>query len=160
MEIDEVDRAILFVLQEKSRSDLTHSEIADLIGVSQSTVAHRLTRLKESGVLHHFKPIIDYERVGLSHHVLFVCSASLGQRRELAERLLEIPKVLNVREFLSTTENLHVEVVASTASEIETAAIQIEDLGVTIDRSEILRREHCDGLDELGSDVVDSSMVE
>jgi len=157
MEIDDVDQAILFLLQERGRSDLSYSDIADQIDVSQSTVGSRISRLRENGVLQHFRPIIDYEKVGLSHHVLFMCAAPLDQRNAFAERILDLPKTVNVRELLSTDGNLHVEVVASNPNEIEAAASQIEELGVEIVELGILRREHSRAFDDFASEAVHRS---
>jgi len=62
----------------------------------------------------------------------------------MAEKALEVRGVVNVREMLSGEENLHIEVVAESTSEIEESTDQTrrDELGLRIVSSNILAEEH------------------
>lgn len=155
MDLDATDRAILYLLQEESGMHLTHDEIGDRINVSSSTVSNRLQELKEREILRGYQPIVDYGAAGILHHLLFICTAPIADRRSICEQTIEIHGVVNVRELLSGSRNLHVEVVAMELSDIETVAEKLDALGLDIDQSEILQKSYYQPFDQFGSDVVD-----
>ena len=156
MDLDSTDRAILYLLQKEDRTRLTHSEIGERIGVSSSTVSNRLQELEERGILQGHRPVIDYESADIPHHLLFVCTAPIADRGSVCEEAIDVGSVVNVRELLTGTRNLHVEVVATDSAEIERVAEELDALGLEIEHSEILRREFDQPFDQFGSDVVDS----
>lgn len=154
MEIDETSRKILRLLQRESPL-LTHEEIAEQIDVSASTVSNRLQELRDAGVLEGFQPEINYETAGIPHQILFVCSAPIQERRELANEAIEIPGVVHVREMLGGTSNLHVEVVCIDTPSVEQVAEELDRTGLVIEHSEILRREYSSPFNHFGSELVD-----
>lgn len=160
MEIDGTDHAILYLLQAESRADFTHDEIAEHLDVSSSTVSNRIKRLKEEGVLRKFDPVIDYEGAGAPHHVLFVCTVPIAERKTLCEQVVELPNVVHTRELLTGSQNLHVEVVGTEAEDIETTAEDLDALGLEIEHSEMLRTEYSRPFDHFGAEVVDESGAE
>lgn len=153
MNLDETDRAILFFLQSEDRMHLTHAEIAEQIDVSSSTVSSRIQDLRDREVLRDYRPRIDYEAADIPHRLLFVCTASLTDRKTICEQTMEIAGVVTVRELLTGTRNLHVEVVAMNSSEIESIAEKLDELGLEIEHSEILREEYYQPFDRFGSTV-------
>lgn len=153
MEIDETDRSILFLLQKENRMDTSTTDIADRVGVSSSTVSNRLARLRERGIIVDFRPEIDYEAAGLSHRVLFVCTAPIAEWDDAGERAMSIAGVVTVRELLTGTQNLFVEAVASDSTEIERVAEHLDALGIDVERSEIMRAEHGGPLDSFGTNL-------
>ncbi|NUB92942.1 Lrp/AsnC family transcriptional regulator [Haloterrigena sp. SYSU A121-1] len=156
MNLDPTDRAVLYLLQEESQTRLTHDEIGDRIGVSSSTVSNRLRELKETGVLQDYRPEIDYEAAEIPHHLLFICTTPIADRKAICERTIDIPGVVNVRELLTGTRNLHVEVVATDASKIETVTEELDALGLEIHGSEILRSNYYQPFDQFGTEELDS----
>ncbi|MFE7301604.1 Lrp/AsnC family transcriptional regulator [Streptomyces sp. NPDC057579] len=60
---DDADLRILDVLQHDGRAG--HAELARSVNMSPSTVAARVRRLEESGVISGYAAVIDPERVGL-----------------------------------------------------------------------------------------------
>ena len=60
--MDELDLAILRELQRDGRASIT--DIARAIGKPRTTVANRLERLMEEGVIKGFKPILDFKKLG------------------------------------------------------------------------------------------------
>lgn len=157
MELDETDHAILYLLQAESRAGYTHEEIAEQLDVSSSTVSNRIQRLEEEGVLEKFDPVIDYEAAGAPHHVLFVCTAPVADRKALCERVIEVSNVVHTRELLTGSQNLHVEVVGMDSQDIEAVAEELDALGLEIERSEMLRTEYSRPFDHFGSEVVSES---
>ncbi|QLK27453.1 Lrp/AsnC family transcriptional regulator [Natrinema zhouii] len=160
MEIDSTDRAILYLLQAESRADFTHDDIAERIDVSSSTVSNRIQRLEEDGVLEKFDPVIDYEAAGVPHHILFVCTAPIAERKTLCKEVIEVSNVVNTRELLTGSKNLHVEAIGMKAEDIEAVTEDLDALGLEINGSEILRTEYSRPFDHFGSEVVDDSAAE
>lgn len=156
MDLDDTDRAILYLLQEEDRMHLTNDEIGDRIGVSSSTVSNRLQTLRDEGVLREFRPQIDYEAAGVPHHVLLVCTAPIADRRSVCERVIDINGVVDVRELLTGSRNLHVEVIAMDSERIERVTEELDALGLEIEASEILRREYQQPFDQFGRDALES----
>lgn len=136
--LDEVDRAILFQLQQDARHN-TNAEIADRIGVSPSTVGKRISQLEENGVIKGYQPKIDYEQAGFPLHVLFICTAPITDRESLVRETLEIDTVVNVQEMMTGQRNVLIEVVGRTNDDITDAARTIDGLGYTV-TDEILKR--------------------
>lgn len=157
MDIDSTDHAILYLLQAESRADFTYGEIADRLDVSSSTVSNRVQRLEDEGVLEKFDPVIDYEAAGAPHHLLFVCTAPLADRKDCCERALEVSNVVHIRELLTGYENVHVEVVGTESGDVEAVAEELDAIGLEIERSELLRAEYSRPFDHFGADAVDGS---
>lgn len=137
--LDEVDRGILHMLQQDARGT-TAQEIADTVGVSASTVRNRIENLEASGVIKGYMPEIDYEAANLPLRVLFICNASPTRRSELAEAVLGVQGVIDVREMMTGRRNIHVEVVGTSASDVTRITDAIHELGLEIESSELLKQ--------------------
>lgn len=142
MELDQTDRSILYLVQKENRTELSTGDIAEQVGVSSSTVSNRLRRLRESGVIVDYNPEIDYEKAGIPHHVLFVCTVPIPDLKGVAADALNAPNVVNVRELLTGTRNLLVEVVCVQSTDVERVAEDLDALGIDIETSEIVREEY------------------
>lgn len=64
--------------------------------------------------------------------------------------------MVNVRELLTGSGNLHVEAIAMGSSAIERITEELDALGLEIDSSEILREEYFQPFDQFGSDALES----
>ncbi|MBR7827081.1 Lrp/AsnC family transcriptional regulator [Actinospica sp. MGRD01-02] len=62
MDIDEVDRAILAVLEREGR--ISNAELAARVGLSPSPCLRRVRRLEEAGVIRGYRALIDPAAVG------------------------------------------------------------------------------------------------
>jgi DNA-binding Lrp family transcriptional regulator len=138
--IDELDRQILHLLQLDARSSDT--DMGEEIDVTGTTISNRIEKLQDQGIIRGFAPTIDYEKAGYPMNVLFICSVDLTNRSAFAEKALDVRGVVNVREMLAGEENLHVEVVAESTSEIKKSTEQLDDLGLRIISSNILAEQH------------------
>ncbi len=83
MEIDDIDRRILNLLQQDAR--LTVQEIADKVGLSASPCHRRMRRLEESGIITKTIALVDQKAVGLPVSV-FVSIKLERQKEEDLER--------------------------------------------------------------------------
>ncbi|WP_435345980.1 Lrp/AsnC family transcriptional regulator [Haloarchaeobius sp. HRN-SO-5] len=106
--------------------------------VSASTVRNRIERLEETGVIEGYYPKINYELANYPLHVLFVCSAPADEREELAVGALDRHGVVDVREMLTSTRNIYVEVVAVDTRDLTEITNDLAAMGFEIVSSEIV----------------------
>lgn len=151
--IDDLDKAILHLLQVNARKN-TNAEIGEKVDVAATTVANRINKMEEEGIITGYHPDINYSRAGLSLYTLFVCTAPVAERRELAERALEIYGVVDVRETMAGEKNVHVETVSQSIEELERVTRELDEVGLAIHRSEILQRHQTRPFNNFGSDLL------
>ncbi|AWB27023.1 Lrp/AsnC family transcriptional regulator [Halococcoides cellulosivorans] len=139
-EIDAVDERILYRLVEDARHTSAPDIAADL-DVTPPTVRNRIRRLEERGVIKGYHAAIDYERVEGRLRNLFVCSTGERDRTEMAQRALEIPGVVGVREIMSGRGDLRITVIGSDTDDLTRLAQEITALGITIDDEDLVHHE-------------------
>ncbi len=135
--LDDVDRGILFLLQNDARN-ITIAEIAAEVDVAASTVRNRIEDMEETGVIEGYYPKIDYEKANYPLHVLFVCSAPADEREELAAGILDQHGVVDVREMLTSKRNIYVEVVATDTRDLTEISNDLAKMGFSVESSEII----------------------
>jgi DNA-binding Lrp family transcriptional regulator len=138
--IDDVDRAILYALQEDARN-MSSGDIAERTGTSDSTVRKRIQRLESDGVIKGYSASVDYQRSGYPLRMLLYCTASIPERGELIPDILDIDGVVSVQELVTGEQNLLVTVVGESDDDITPVAQALLDLGVTV-ADEVLVRTH------------------
>jgi len=138
--IDDVDRAILYALQEDARN-ASSGDIAERTGTSDSTVRKRIGRLESDGVIKGYSASVDYQRSGYPLRMLLYCTASIPERGERIPEILDIDGVVSVQELVTGEENLLVTVVGESDSDITPVAQELLDMGVTV-ADEVLVRTH------------------
>jgi Lrp/AsnC family transcriptional regulator for asnA, asnC and gidA len=101
--IDDLDREILNLLQENSRT--SSRELARTlkeqknIDVSFSTVSRRIKELEDKGVIRRYTTIIDPNAFGLNYPICFFIETDPKvDVEEVAQRLVEIPDLLYVHQ--------------------------------------------------------------
>lgn len=149
IELDEVDRAILHELQEDARRTPAE-EIGEQAGVSASTIRNRIEILEEAGVIQGYYPHIDYEQANYQLHLFLICRAPPAERARLAEEALEIIGTVTVREMLSGTNNLHIEAIAEDSDAVDIVTGKVDDLGLEIVSTEIVKEEHVQPFNHFG----------
>jgi len=150
MNLDDTDRRLLYLLQQEMPTDLTHEELAERTDVSSSTVSNRLQRLREAGVLQDYQPQINYELAGIPHRILLVCTAPIAERETFAERAIDVDGVVTVRELMTGSRNLHVELVGASTRAVDRTVERLASFGLEIERSRILRREYSSACEHFG----------
>ncbi|WP_457742902.1 Lrp/AsnC family transcriptional regulator [Thermococcus sp.] len=89
--LDELDRAILRILQENGRT--SYSEIARRLKVPESTIRLRVRRLIERGVIRKFAALINPFKAGYSIVAFIAVDVEPSKIKETAEKLKELPEV-------------------------------------------------------------------
>ncbi|CQR53699.1 MULTISPECIES: Lrp/AsnC family transcriptional regulator [Haloferax] len=139
-DIDDVDRAILYALQEDARN-MSSGDIAKRTGTSDSTVRKRIQRLESEGVVKGYSASVDYQKSGYPLRMLLYCTASIPKRGELVPEILEMDGVVAVQELVTGEQNLLVTAVCETDDDITSIAQELLDMGVTV-ADEVLVRTH------------------
>ena len=139
-DIDDVDRAILYALQEDARN-MSSGDIAERTGTSDSTVRKRIQRLESDGVIKGYSADVDYQRSGYPLRMLLFCTASIPERGDLIPDVLDIDGVVSVQELVTGDENLLVTAVGETDNDITPVAQELLDMGLTV-ADEVLVRSH------------------
>jgi DNA-binding Lrp family transcriptional regulator len=138
--IDDVDKAILYALQEDARN-MSSGDIAERTGTSDSTVRKRIQRLESDGVIKGYSAGIDYQTSGYPLRMLLYCTAAISERGELVPDILDIDGVVSVQELVTGEQNLLVTAVGETDSDITSVAQELLDMGLTV-ADEVLVRSH------------------
>jgi DNA-binding Lrp family transcriptional regulator len=139
-EIDDVDRAILYALQEDARN-MSSGDIADRTGTSDSTVRKRIQRLESDGVIKGYSASVDYQKSGYPLRMLLYCTASIPERGDLIPDILAIDGVISVQELVTGEQNLLVTAVGTSDNDITPVAQELLDMGLTV-ADEVLVRTH------------------
>lgn len=105
--LDDVDKGIIAALQVDGRR--TYSRIATDLGVSESVVRYRVSRLEKSKLLQ-VVGIADPLRLGFDHMAMIGIKARPGTVRAVCEALSELPETSYVANTAGTFDAL-VEVV-------------------------------------------------
>jgi Lrp/AsnC family leucine-responsive transcriptional regulator len=139
-EIDDVDRAILYALQEDARN-MSSGDIAERTGTSDSTVRKRIQRLETEGIVKGYSASVDYQRSGYPLRMLLYCTAPIPERGDLVSDVLRIDGVVSVQELVTGEENLLVTAVGESDDDITPVAQELLDMGLTV-ADEVLVRSH------------------
>ena len=141
VQIDSVDEQILYYLSQEARHT-SAPDIAERVDVSAPTVRNRIQRLEKEGVIRGYHADIDYQKVGgrLTNH--YVCSTGNRDREEMAQRVLDVPGVINVREIMSGKGDLRITVVGTDTDDLTRIAQGITSLGIEIDDEDLVHREY------------------
>ena len=91
VELDEVDKAILRELLVDAR--LSYREVARRVGVSTTTVANKIRRLEEAGIIKGYTAIIDPEKLGYDVTAVIEIVVSKGKIIEVEEEIAKNPNV-------------------------------------------------------------------
>jgi DNA-binding Lrp family transcriptional regulator len=139
-EIDDVDKAILYALQEDARN-MSSGDITERTGTSDSTVRKRIQRLESDGVIKGYSASVDYQKSGYPLRMLLYCTAAIPERGDLVPDILDIDGVVSVQELVTGEQNLLVTAVGETDSDITPVAQELLDMGLTV-ADEVLVRSH------------------
>ena len=154
MNLDEVDKGILYLLQEDARG-ITTQEMGDRVGVSASTVRNRIEAMEEEGIIRGYHPDVDYDKAGLQLHVLFICSAESQNRDRLAAEACDVSGVVQTQEVLNGSDNLQVEAVGTDTDDMARISDELSALGLDVVNSKILKSTRVQPFDHFGESVVE-----
>lgn len=151
--LDDVDRAILQLLQRDARHH-TAVDIAERIGVSDGTVRNRIDRMEDAGIVEGYVPMIDYEAAGFQLEVRMRCSAPIVERESLAREALGIDGVIEVDELMTGRGNVVVTAVAPRHDDVTRVALTLDDMGLDVEREELVRHHYFRPFDHFGVEDV------
>jgi Lrp/AsnC family leucine-responsive transcriptional regulator len=96
MQLDDMDRRILRVLQRQGR--VTNAELADMVNLSPSACHRRVQRLEAGGIIADYVALLDFKRIGRPATVFVEITLS-GQSDDLLDRFeREVARVPDVLE--------------------------------------------------------------
>lgn len=133
--LDELDRRILRALAADARN-VTTGKIAERVGLAASTVAARINDLEDEGVVEGYAPRIDYDRAGFDPHMILFATAD---EEFSIDGTLAVDGVTSVRRLATDEENVLIELVAASQDEIERRLDELDERGVEVTRTEVLR---------------------
>lgn len=151
--LDEVDRAILQLLQRDARN-LTAVDIAERVGVTDGTVRNRIGDLEDRGIVEGYVPMIDYERAGYQLQIRIMCTASIVDREELAREALQVEGVVEVHEVMTGKRNVEVKAVAPRHEDLTRIARTLDEIGLDVESEELIRHHYFRPFDHFGTDDV------
>ena len=141
VELDDLDRHIIYRLQHDARNT-SASTIAEEKDVAASTVRNRINQLEDAGVIRGYYLDVDYERTGFQLHTLIICNAEIPEREELARAALDIEGVVAIREVMTGSENVHVEVVGNDGDDLSRIGRELDALGLEVLDEDLIRNEY------------------
>ncbi|HDJ26566.1 MAG TPA: Lrp/AsnC family transcriptional regulator [Candidatus Bathyarchaeota archaeon] len=94
MVVNELDKRILSVLLEDGRASCR--EVARILGVSPATVAKRLKKLENSGLVKGYTALLDHEKLGYDITVITAITVSGGKLLEVEREIAKLPGVCAV----------------------------------------------------------------
>jgi DNA-binding Lrp family transcriptional regulator len=141
VELDEVDKKILYELQKDARAT-SSSDIAAELDISSSTVRNRIHRLEEEGVIRGYHIDIDYEKAGYPLFTKIICSAPISEREELADEARQVEGVTAVREIMTGQRNVYVNAIGRSHDDLSRVGRDLSDLGLTVVDEQLIRDEY------------------
>jgi len=140
-ELDDVDRGILYYLQQDARRT-SSSDIAEKLDLSSSTVRTRLKELEDSGVVRGYHLDIDYDLAGYPLHTKIICTAPIPERDSLADRAREIHGVTAVREIMTGERNVYVNAIGTDHDDLNRITEELDSLGLAVVDEKLIRDEY------------------
>lgn len=116
--LDDTDRAILRILVDDAR--ISNKELADRVGVAQSTCLARVRALRESGVIRGFHADIDPRAIGHDLEAMIAIRlqpSARGGLNDVITKMSRRPEVLDVY-FVAGANDFLVHVATSSTDEL------------------------------------------
>ncbi len=116
VKLDEIDRAILRLLQENGR--MSYSEVSRRIKVPESTVRSRVNKLIKEGVIRKFAALINPFKAGYEIVAFIAVDAEPAKVRHVVEELSKLPEV-DVLGIVTGAHDIFMQVTAKDLQELE-----------------------------------------
>ncbi len=124
VDLDDVDRTLLRLLQENART--TNARMAELAGIAPSTCVARIRSLVDRGVITGFAASIDPVAVGLGLEALISVNIRAGARARIAEfsaGIRRLPEVVQVF-FLGGSEDFVIHLAARDSAHVRDFVVE------------------------------------
>ena len=139
-ELDSIDKHILYYLQQDARGT-SSSDIAEKLDLSSSTVRTRLNKLEASGIVRGYHLDIDYDLAGYPLYTKIICTASIPERADLANRARDVDGVTAVREIMTGERNVYVNAIGKDHDDLNRISEELDGIGLTIVDEQLIRDE-------------------
>lgn len=150
--LDDVDRGILYLLQQDARNH-SATDIAEEVGVTANTVRNRIRRLEERDIIQGYVPLIDYEQADYQLEVDMICTASINERSKLAGEALEVDGVVHVRERMTGRQNVIVTGIAAESDDLTVIASRLDNIGLTVEAEELVKNDYVQPFNHFGDAI-------
>lgn len=97
MKLEPLDLEIIEILRKDAR--LSFRAVAARVGVSTTTVSHRVGNLVEAGIIKGFKPVLDYGKLGYTLTTVSLIKAQGRGIPKIVEDLVKDRNLLTVYEI-------------------------------------------------------------
>lgn len=94
LHLDHIDQSLLKALREDARQ--SQRELAKVVGISQGTVANRLRRLEDEGVILGYQVKINPEKIGYGMTIMAGLRIVKGKMIEVQHKISSDPRVFAV----------------------------------------------------------------
>lgn len=140
-ELDEKDMQILRELQEDARIHTV--ELAERIGMSESTVRYRIKKLEEDGIILGYRPFLDVEKLGYQYFKvhLQLHRQSTDSREHILHELHRHPNTLHTTELVNGAD-IETEFIVKNLQELYKHLHALRDEHEEITRYDVLQYTH------------------
>lgn len=154
MELDDIDKGILYLLQRDARG-ITTEQMGERVGVSASTIRNRIEKMEEAGIIRGYYPDVDYDKAGLQLYVEIICSAPNPKREELAREAREVSGIVAIREVLNGKENIQIDAVGTESDDVARITDELSDLGLEVVNTKIIKETYTQPFNHFGRNLVE-----
>lgn len=136
MELDEIDKRLLNLLQSDAKS--SYAKLGRRLGISSSGVHKRVRRLLDAGVIQRFVAVVDPQVIGKRLKVFIGISTLPGSCRQVIAQLSKRPEVLEIHE-VAGEHDLFVKLITEGTLELNELLHQMDKIpGVSSTRTLIV----------------------
>lgn len=138
--IDDIDRRIIHALMGDARNT-SAPMIAEQVNVSAGTIRNRIKQLEEHGIVSGYHANIDFERAEDKLTYLYICTVPTTEVEALAQEVRNVRGVVNVRELMTGSGNLHVLAVGETTTDFKHIMRSLSELEVEVEEKSLVQNE-------------------
>ncbi len=91
MKIDSINWKILSILQKNARTAL--KDIADQVGLSSPTVAERIQKMEDAGIIQAYNAKINLDKMGYSLGIYITIKIRFGQTERFEKFIVTVPEI-------------------------------------------------------------------
>lgn len=128
IKIDDTDRAILRLLMENARISL--KEIAEKVYLTSPTVAARIHRMENAGIIRGYLPTIDYSMLGYTIKAFINLEVDPKDKKKFYPFIKSIPNVIECS-CVTGDYSMLIEVVYRYSEELDHLVNELQQFGHT-----------------------------
>ncbi len=149
--LDDIDRRIIHALMTDARNT-SAPMIAEQVSVSPATIRNRIKQLEEQEIIEGYHASINFEQAEEKLTYLYVCTVPATEVEQLAQTVRSIRGVVNVRELVGGTHNLHVMAVGETTTEFKRIVRALTEQNIEVVEKSLVQNEIFESYAQYGAD--------